>query len=136
MALVSCLIKQSDERPANGCKDQVEFQKKKKFLKKLSSKYVFVELSNEEKYPISQTETVSIKPTTDCPFITKYTDEDFNRVPRILPRVLCPRPQCSKDCKEVTITRTVLQKKCNSGFYKMFFLRKVTIGIGFIKEQK
>ena len=107
-------MKQSFERPV-GCGDK---------------RYVLVQKSSLHNNKGITAAYTSIKPTKSCPFKLASLDVDSKRIPKVIPKFVCPAHICSSSCKKLAVSWTVLQKKSNS---KRYTVNYVDVVIGYIE---
>ena len=131
---VTCLVKQSFERPVDDCDGKIKLHHKKKFLAKIKSSYVLVQKSSIQNNYEGTAASTPIIPTKNCPFReSSFEDRDSQRIPRVITHYECPALICSSSCKKVTVRRRVLQEKCNPKLGKVYTLSYVDVIIGFIE---
>ena len=100
----------------------------------LVEKSALIDLENREKHKSNL--SASIKPSKTCNFEIDYSDKDKERIPKVIPRAICPEGKCSRLCKEVSTKLAVLQKKCDSDIGPTYYLHFTDVAIGFIRQPK
>lgn len=76
----------------------------------------------------------SVRPSRQCPFTYDFSDLDDQRLPRLLPKAVCPLNKCSRRCKPIVLKKTVLTKKCHSQIGVIYKMSLVDVTVGFIKQ--
>ena len=130
------LTKRSAGRPLVACDGgNVRSHRQQRFLRKILQNYLLVEKSSHlEAENNDSVIPMPIKPTRQCYFEIDFSDKDDYRIPKVIPRAVCPKGKCSPACKKVTTKWAVLQKKCISKRATIFSLKFVDVDIGFIRE--